>query len=123
MKKGVFFVLMVSFLLITSIVISACSSSSGRSANEAAAIKAAWNSVTREQSRRARGLESEWKAGPLKGGIGVLSQHSWAYWYKDGVVYAANGLAMSASPNLPVIQRQPNAPTGIGHAEIEAVVR
>lgn len=59
---------------------------------------------------------STFKAAPLDGGVAVMNTLGWAYWVKDGRVYAANGLAMGASPSCPV------APVGIGYSEIQDAV-
>lgn len=59
---------------------------------------------------------SEFEAAPLNGGVAVCNSLGWAYWVKDGRVHACNGLAMGASPSVPL------APVGIGYAEVRAAV-
>lgn len=112
MNSKSFFAFSIFLLFVISLCFVSCS---GRSSEETKAVKAAMNSV--EKNRNTIGSESQWKTGLLKGGVAILSYHDYAYWYKDGVVYVANGLAMSASPKL---QR---APVGIGYSEIKAVVK
>jgi len=49
----------------------------------------------------------EYQAGELEEGVAILVNNNGAYWVKDNIVYAANGLAKSWSPNLAY------SPTGI----------
>lgn len=66
--------------------------------------------------KKQRSAMGSFRTAPLNGGVAVLSSRDWAYWVKDGSVYAANGLAMSASPNIPT------APGGVGLSEIESAI-
>lgn len=59
---------------------------------------------------------NDFSAAKLDGGVAVINPLDWAYWVEDGHVYAANGLAMSASPGLPT------APVGIGYSEVQLAV-
>ncbi len=115
MKRRNFILYSLSTLFVTILGFSLSSDCAGYPSEEKKAIKAAMKSVEKERDRM--GTESLWKSGPLNGGIGVLSIRDWAYWYKDGVVYAANGLAMSASPKLE------KSPGGIDYFKIKAIAK
>ncbi len=55
----------------------------------------------------------EYEAAELEGGVAVLVNDFGAYWVRDGVVYAANGVAKTWSPALDY------SPTGIDIDTIE----
>ncbi len=112
MKKSV--VIMALALLLNGIILVSCSG--GNSAKSVTASETPITAVkaTVEKQRNAMG---SFKTSPLNGGTAVLSSRDWAYWVKDGQVYAANGLAMGASPNIP------KAPVGVGFSEIENAVK
>ena len=119
-KQKLILLLSIVFSFILILVAIACASNSSsspngssRSSDEITAIRVAMNSIQNGKEND----ESLWKTGPLSGGIAILSQGDRAYWYKDGILYAANGTAKMASPNLNY------APTGIGFSEIEKAVK
>ncbi len=105
MKNKIAIMLLV--LLLSGSIMVSCSGE-----NDAKAISAV--KATIEKQRNAMGT---FKTAPLNGGVAVLSSRDWAYWVKDGKVYAANGLARGASPNIPI------APTGVGFSEIESAIK
>ena len=56
-------------------------------------------------------------AGSLQGGTAVWIGDPGAYWVKDGVVYAANGIAKAWSPNISY------APVGIDFDSVKEACR
>jgi len=56
--------------------------------------------------------EYKFEEAPLQGGTGVLLNGLGAYWVKDGIVYALNGLAASYSPGVSY------GPPGLGKLEL-----
>ncbi len=57
------------------------------------------------------------KEAPLQGGTAVLLNESWAYWVKDGKVYALNGLAKDASYSIEY------GPVGMDIDDVEDAIR
>lgn len=53
----------------------------------------------------------------IQGGIGVLADGSWAFWVKDGKVFALNGLAKSLDPSLDY------GPPGLGSEDLRQALR
>jgi hypothetical protein len=62
-----------------------------------------------------------YRTGPLQGGIAVLVGDLGAYWVKNGIVYNANGFALTWSPRN---RRTPSSGRVIiGYAEVKSAVR
>lgn len=94
-------------ILILAVSISTCQGGSEDPyADDIAAVK---DSITAN-------VAQAYEAGPLQGGTAILVNDFAAYWVKDGVVYAANGVARMWSPAIPV------APTGIDIDSVEEAV-
>lgn len=61
-------------------------------------------------------LANDYEVGDLEDGVAVLVNVMAAYWVKDDVVYAANGIAKTWSPNLDY------SPVGIDFNTVEDAV-
>ena len=63
------------------------------------------------------GRKDKFEEVSIQGGIGVLVDGHWAFWVKDGKIFALNGLAKSIAPDLEY------GPPGLGSEELRQALK